>query len=50
MATTRDEGRAVSQSDSDFQLYTLVNGVTSTCDVMDSLDDITSLGAPLEFG
>ena len=40
---------AVSQSDDDSQLYTLVNGVTGVCDGTASLETIRSLGALLEL-
>ena len=40
---------AVSQSDDDYQLYTLVNGVTGACDGTISLEAIPSLSSLLEL-
>ena len=40
---------AVSQSDDDCQLYTLVNGVTGACDGTISLEAIPSLSSLLEL-
>ena len=40
---------AVSQSDDDYQLYTLVNGVSGVCEGTVSLEDIPSLSSLLEI-
>ena len=52
MVSIRDTNRtscAVSQSDDDCQLYTLVNGVTGACDGTISLEAIPSLSSLLEL-